>query len=181
MEGWADWQKVYEHGTLVILPTNDVREFVNTLRERHDPVSQKYCETHITLTQPLLNRLTEGECKRLKTILSGFEPFEISYGPLNTFLPYPCIYYEVQPAEAILNIRNALHETRLFNLTLPYTEGFIPHMTITEGYYDVDETKRIFDKLKDEISGGVFRCSEISFIIPDINFHFEVNRRFKLE
>jgi len=180
MENWADWQKVYEHGTFVILPPVDIRMIVNKLRDQYDPISQSYCETHITLTQPLLNPITELDWNRLKSISSGFKPFEIRYGPLNTFLPYPCIYYEIQPAEKILEIRNAIHETGLFNLRLPHTEGFIPHMTITEGYYDAGETKSIFDKLRNETSGGSFMCSEITFISPDVNFHFEVKRIVKL-
>jgi 2'-5' RNA ligase len=180
MESWADWQKVYEHGTFLIVPPDDVRAVVNKLRERYDPVSQKYCEAHVTLTQPLLKRLTEDDWNRLKSISSGFGPFEIKYGPLNTFLPYPCIYYEIQPVETILEIRNTIHETGLCNLNLPHTEGFIPHMTITEAYFDSGETKRIFDTLRNEISGGTFKCSEITFLKPDVNFHFEVQRILKL-
>ena len=133
MENWQDWQKVYQFGTIVIWPPDEVRMLVNQQRETYDQVSQTYCETHITVTQPLIKNLTENEWEKLRRVVNAFSPFEITFGPLKSFLPYPCIYYELQPAEKILALRNTLHQTGFFNLSMKHTEGFIPHMTITEG------------------------------------------------
>ena len=180
MEEWAEWQKVYSYGTFVIWPIDPIREAVNRLRHKYDPVSQSFCEAHITLTQPLLRQPSEKEWNNFSDVVSGFESFEIHYGPINTFLPYPCIWFEIHPSEEVLEIRQALHATGLFNLDLPHTDGFIPHMTITEGQSDIEVTNDLFAKLRDEISGGTFICTEIALIVPDHRFHFGIQRQLPL-
>ncbi len=61
MDHWEEWQKVYQYGTRVIWPPAEVREIVNHQREKYDPVSASFCGAHITLTQPLLNPLSDAE------------------------------------------------------------------------------------------------------------------------
>jgi len=180
MEEWADWQKVYSHGSFVIWPIDHVRETVNRLRHEYDPVSQSYCEAHITLTQPLLRQPSEKEWDNLSDLVSGFNSFEIRYGPINTFLPYPCIWFEINPSEIVLALRQALHASGLFNLDLPHTDDFIPHMTITEGQSDIEVTNDLFAKLRAEIPGGTFNCTEITLIVPDHRFHFGVQSQLIL-
>jgi 2'-5' RNA ligase len=180
VEDWQDWQKVYRFGTMVIWPPDDVREVVNRLREAHDPVSQSICEAHITLTQPLLQPLSDREWAEVTRIVGSFAPFEITYGPLNSFLPYPCIWYEIRPMEKVLEIRRALHETGFFNLALPHTEGFIPHMTITEGQSGPSVNEALLESLQSRVQSGSFWCSDVAYIVPDRTFHFEVARRLPL-
>lgn len=180
MEEWAEWQKVYSYGSLVIWPSDHVREAVNRLRHEYDPVSQSFCEAHITLTHPLLRQPSEKEWDNLSDIVSGFKSFEIRYGPINTFLPYPCIWFEIHPSEVVQAIRQALHASGLFNLDLPHTDDFIPHMTITEGQSDIEVTNDLLAKLRDEIPGGKFLCTEITLIVPDQHFHFGIQRQLPL-
>jgi len=180
MEEWAEWQKVYSHGSFVIWPIDHVRESVSRLRHEYDPVSQSFCEAHITITQPLLRQPSGKEWDKLSDLVSSFESFEIRYGPINTFLPYSCIWFEIHPSEVVLAIREALHASGLFNLDLPHTDDFIPHMTITEGQSDVKVTNNLFAKLRDEIQGGTFLCTEIAHIVPDLHFHFGVQRQLLL-
>jgi len=151
MEEWPEWQRVYKYGTLVIWPPDRVGEVVNRLRHQYDPVSQSFCGAHITLTQPFLRQPSSNEWVELCEVVSSFESFEIQYGPINTFLPYPCIWFEIHPSELVLVIRQALHATGMFNLDLPHTEDFIPHMTVTEGQSDIDVTEELYTKLRDEI------------------------------
>lgn len=180
MEEWPEWQKVYIHGTLVIWPPEQVGGVVNRLRHQYDPISQAFCEAHITLTQPFLRLPSRNEWDELCEVVSSFEPFGLNYGPLNTFLPYPCIWFEIHPSELVLAFRQSLHATGMFNLDLPHTDDFIPHMTITEGQSDIEVTEELFTKLRDEISGGSFICSDIAYIVPDDYFHFRVQRRLPL-
>jgi 2'-5' RNA ligase len=180
MEEWDEWQKVYTYGTIVLWPPEPVRDIVNRLRHEYDPVSQSFCGAHITLTQPFLRQPSSNEWDKLSEVVSGFESFEIRYGPINTFLPYPCIWYEIHPLELVLAIRQALHATGMFNLDLPHIDDFIPHMTITEGQSDLKVTEDLFRKLRDQISGGRFICSEIALIVPDHHFHFGIQRRLPL-
>ncbi len=180
MEEWPKWQKVYKYGTLVIWPPDRVGEVVNRLRHQYDPVSQSFCGAHITLTQPFLRQPSSNEWVELCEVVSSFESFEIQYGPIHTFLPYPCIWFEIHPSELVLVIRQALHATGMFNLDLPHTEDFIPHMTVTEGQSDIDVTEELYTKLRDEISGGSFICPDIAYIVPDRVFHFGIQRRLPL-
>ena len=179
MENWEDWQKLFQFGTIVIWPPDVVREIVNLQRQRYDPVSQSYCETHISVSQPLL-RLLDDEWDRIHQLLFGYQTFTIQYGPLNSFLPYPCIWYEIQPREYILEIRNALHKTGFFNLDMKLTTNFIPHMTITEGLSGppVDET--LLQLLQEESREGSFQCTELAYIYPDEQFCFNVEKKFPL-
>ncbi|MFW9941044.1 MAG: 2'-5' RNA ligase family protein [Candidatus Thorarchaeota archaeon] len=181
MEKWDEWQKVYLHGTLVIWPPEEVREIVNHQRKVYDPKSAATCETHITLTQPLLNPLVEKDLDMIRKIVGRFKTFDINYGPLKSFLPYPCIWYEIQPVEKILAIREALHKTKIFNLSLKHTDDFIPHMTITEGLSGPEVNEALLEQLKLESYSGTFKCRDVTLIIPDEKFHFWVKERFLLE
>ena len=180
MEEWSDWMKDYAFGTFVIWPPDSVRAMVNRLRQQYDPVSQSTCETHITLTQPFALQPGSHQWDELSRIASGFDPFSIQYGPINSFLPYPCIWFEIHPSEQVLEIRRALHGTGLFNLDRPHTDDFIPHMTITEGQSGIAVTEELHARLRDEISGGSFILSDLAYIAPDLRFHFEVRKRLPL-
>ena len=180
MEHWEEWQKEYQFGTIVIWPTDDVRKFVNKQRETYDPISQSFCETHITVTQPLIKTLFNDEWDHVQRVIKEFNAFEINYGPLSSFLPYPCIWYEIDPAEKVLDIRQALHKTGFFNLTLKHTEGFIPHMTITEGQSGPPVDESLLEKLQDESVSGSFQCQELALINPDEGFRFRVIRTLPL-
>lgn len=180
MDHWEDWQKAYRFGTIVIWPPEEIRATVNAQRERYDPVSQSYCEAHITVTQPLVRSPSEGEWDQIYRVLGSFDTFKIEYGPLNSFLPYPCIWYEVQPIESVLQLREALHECGYFNLELRNTESFIPHLTITEGQSGPEVDAFLLSKLNDESRGGSFHCKELALIVPDESFNFFVDRTIRL-
>jgi 2'-5' RNA ligase len=180
MEHWKDWQKEYQFGTIVIWPPDEAREFVNKQRETYDPISQSFCETHITVTQPLIKNLLNDEWDQVQRVIKEFNAFEINYGPLNSFLPYPCIWYEIAPAEKLLDIRHALHKTGFFNLKLKHTEGFIPHMTITEGQSGPPVDESLLGQLQDESESGSFHCKELAFINHDEKFRFRVIRTLPL-
>lgn len=176
-QAWADWQLNYVHGLFVIWPPDPVRQAVNRLRQAYDPVSRATIEAHITLTQPFLTRPGDEEWAQLTQIVAGFEPLTISYGPVGTFFPNPVIYLAIQPREELLTLRRALHETRLFNLTLPYTDDFVPHMTITESRSGnvVDEV--MLAEVRSQAPQGTFLMGEIAYAVPDERFHFEIGKR----
>jgi 2'-5' RNA ligase len=176
VDDWEEWQKPYEFGTIVIWPPDEVRGIVNLQRERYDPVSQSYCETHITVTQPLVKRLDQDEWDGLLNLLASYESFEITYGPLKSFLPYPCIWYAIQPVERVLELREALHLTGYFNSAMKHPENFIPHMTITEGQSGPTVDEALFELLQSESRDGVFQCDGLSYIVPDRQFRFHVER-----
>lgn len=88
---WGDWRDAYFFGTIVIWPPDDARAIVNSLRERYDTPSAAACEAHITLTQPFVRAPSDVDLTVLATVASRFVPMELIYGPLDTFLPNPCV------------------------------------------------------------------------------------------
>ena len=180
MEHWEEWQKVYQHGTIVILPPDGVREIVNHQRDKYDPVSAAISEAHITITQPFLNPLSDTAWGNIQDILIRFPAFKIQYGPIKSFLPYPCIWYEIQPGDKVLDLRRALHQTGYFNLSLTHTDDFIPHMTITEGLSGPPVDKELLTKLQEQSSQGSFICHEAAYIKPDKSFWFGLEKRLPI-
>lgn len=178
MAEWSGWQRSYAFGMCVIWLPELVRGTVNVLRQRYDPASQAICEAHITLTQPFLRQPQKDDLELLARIAADFAPFEIHYGPLNSFFPYPCIWLEVRPVKQILSLRRALHNTGLFDLSLPHTDDFVPHMTITEGLSGPEVNHELLESMRPEVAGGSFTCTGFVHIVPDPNFHFEVQRTF---
>jgi len=180
MSEWAAWQEDFRPGTLVILPPARIRRTVDQLREECDPVSHAWYGTHITLTQPFVNPPQEDDWTRLAQVAAGFDAFQIDYGPLRSFLPYPCIWYEIQPKDRVIAIRTALHDTGLFNLALPHTDDSIPHMTITEGRPGRKVDENLLAELRNRTSEGSFLCAEVTYFLPDAGFHFSAQRTLAL-
>ncbi len=180
MDSWPTWGNRFKPGLFIIQPPEDVSSIVNAQRKMYDPLSQSYIGAHITVTQPFLKEPSTSEWDLLLGVLEEFLPFEIHYGPVKSFLPYPCIWYEIQPAEQILKIRSALHQTGLFNLEEGYIEDFIPHMTITEGQSGPEVNLELLDILQGESQSGSFLCSEIVLSVPDHRFHFLPVKKYSL-
>ena len=180
-DGWAEWKKVWEHGTFIIRPPAVVREVVDPLRQTYDPASQAHVGAHITLTGPLLEPITAVDWAQCEQIVGEFNPFTIAYGPAHVWESGPVVWFEIQPADTILAIRDALHATSLCNLALPYTEAFIPHMTVLEGSTSPETANAIATHLNQMIPKSEFQCTEIVFIVPDAEFRFDVIRRLPLQ
>lgn len=181
MEGWPDWGKRFQPGLFIILPPLEVRSIIDAQREAYDPLSRSYIGAHITVSQPFLRTPTESEWDHCLKVVRAFQPFEIQYGPLKSFLPYPCIWYDVQPAERVLELRTTLHQTGLFNLEEGYIEDFIPHLTITEGLSGPEVTDELLDQLQSESQPGSFLCQQLVLAVPDQKFHFRLSRTIPLD
>ncbi len=168
------WEMPYLPGALIIVPPESTRGKVDRLRRKHDSASAERVTAHITVAQPFRDQPGDEELKMVKQVLAQFEPFRLEYGPLRNFLPHPCIWFDVRPADKVLAIRKALHATGLFNTDLPFTRGFVPHMSITDGAPDAEETGRLFEKLKSKVRGGRFAVSRLVYTRPDWQTKFQV-------
>ncbi len=175
-------QHLYRNGALVIWPPDEVRATVGALRQRYDPASQAICDAHITLTQPFRREPASEDLAAIEHVVAHEKQVEIDYGPVATFLPYPCVYLRVEPDQQIRTLRGGLHDLGMFNLTLPFSDPaeFIPHMSITDGYPDPEQTRWIVDALRGSEPEGAFWLSEIVWIRPDDQFHIEVVMTFAL-
>jgi 2'-5' RNA ligase len=176
------FRSVYRFGTFVIWPPAELRAEVNRLRQRYDPASQAICDAHVTLTQPFVAEPTEQAWTAIEAVAAAHSPLTVQYGPLDSFLPYPCVYLDVQPAEPLRALQRALYDLGLFNLTLPFSEPdqYVFHMSITDGYPDVIQTRQILAALRGSEPRGSFVASRIAYIRRDERFHFSEVRAFEL-
>ena len=177
---WQPWQQTYKHGMLAIWPPDAERQYLNAVRSANDPVSQRICEAHITLTQPFLAEPSEDTWVGISHALSKHDPFELHYGPVRSFLPAPVIWLEIQPSSTILALRNALHDTGAFDLTLPHTDDFVVHMTLTEGLSGNEVDVALLNRLRSEVDSGSFTCHEVVYLLPDSEFRFSVHKTLPL-
>jgi 2'-5' RNA ligase len=173
---WQPWQLSYEHGMLVIWPPDSERHYVNAFRAKHDPVSHAICEAHITVTQPFSSIPSGDTWVAISDVLAGCSAFEVHYGPVRSFLPAPVICLEIQPSSTVVALRNALHDTSAFDLTLPHTDDFMVHMTLTEGLSGNDVDEALLNRLKSEVNSGFFTCSEVAYLQPNSAFQFSLQR-----
>jgi 2'-5' RNA ligase len=177
---WEPWKQAYRHGTLVIWPPSSVRESVGHWREQLDPVSHGYAPAHVTLTQPFRAQVTDEDWDRVSAIVQAEHAFEVTYGPLRSFLPSPVLWLEVQPSQRILELRRRLHSLGLFDLSMPHTDDFVPHMTITEGLSGPTVDEALLLRLRTEVQGGAFECAHVVYLAPDDDFRFKRGRQLPL-
>src|SRR5690242_445911 len=97
---WEEWQREYRYGALYVFPPSGVIEAVDALRARHDPRSAGYCRAHVSVSEPLPGPPNAAQVAELRAALAPIAPFEVTYGPLCSFPPYPGVVYAIEPAAA---------------------------------------------------------------------------------
>ena len=177
----TDWRKVYTPGTLVLWPGEVTASIANALRSQYDPESQRICPAHITLTQPFLDLPNTDDWAKLAAIGKTVKPFLVTVGPIETFGTSAVLKFDVEPKSGLLALRQALHDTGLFNLNLPFTEGFTPHLTISEyGVQEPSYALELAQSLNKTTPVTTFMCSEFAYIRPDANRVFSHVRTVRL-
>lgn len=169
---WEDWQKEYKYGAFFIFPPKDIADQVDELRKKYDPKSAAYCSAHISLSDPLSGSLTEIQLEELQNALSLMEAFEIHYGPLRIFPPYPGVTYAISPEERFMDLRSAIHSTSIFKDVTLKKKDIAPHMTIAE-FITMEKTYELLKELSGHVPEGDFICDSIEYAIPNQNFYFE--------
>ena len=114
----------------------------------------------------------EEQLDELKDALSGVNPFEIHYGPLRSFPPYPGVTYSIGPEDKFIQLRELVHGTSIFNSSPLSRKDRAPHMTIAE-FITIEETEKFMQQLQGKVPEGTFQCNTIEFAVPDKNFYFE--------
>lgn len=180
MSRWEDWRKQYRFGVILIYPPDPPSGEVNRLRELHDPRSQAACKAHISLTVPLPRPVTEIQMDELKAIASGIEPFTVRYGPLSNYLPAaPGVVLAIEPFDRFSSLVSSLESAGVFLDAPPRAWPFSPHLTIAE-FVSVERTLEMMEELKGLVPEGDFLCDNISYAVPDENFHFTERVRLDL-
>lgn len=169
---WEEWQAEYRFGAFFIFPPAGIIEPVDDLRRAYDPRSDSYCQAHISLSEPLAGSLTSEQCSELQAALSSIAQFELHYGPLRTFPPYPGVTYAIQPEDRFMQLRSAIHATTLFSGVPLIREDRAPHLTIAE-FISWERTEELFRELNGKVPEGSFPCGSIEYAIPNQDFYFE--------
>ena len=177
---WKNWMKDYRFGTLAFLPKGELGRVSDQLRSRWDPASSKSCPAHITISQPFTVAPDLSQIDKIKEFLNQFKAFELQIGLVRSSPNKKLIWLDVNPKQQILQIRDGLHDLNLFRLDLPFTNGFIPHLTISEVERSPYEAKRIIDDLNSLLNPWNILFDSVSWIIPDENFIFQEYKSFKL-
>jgi 2'-5' RNA ligase len=169
---WEAWQREYRYGAFYIFPPPGIIEPIDQLRRTYDPKSDSYCQAHISLSEPLRSPLTDEKVQEMHDALSSVEPFEIHYGPLRSFPPYPGVVYAITPEDVFMRLRSRIHEVSLFKGQQLMREHITPHMTIAE-FITIERTHELLEELSGKFPEGTFLCSAIEYAIPNHDFCFE--------
>ena len=170
--GWERWMREYRYGAFYIFPSPEVVRATDILRERYDPESARICQTHISLSEPLLGPLTDEQLAELEEKLKVMDPFEIHYGPLRSFPPYPGLTYTITPEDRFFQLREMIHATSLFAGSPLTRKDRAPHMTIAE-FITLERTDELLRTLQGQVPEGSFLCDSIEWVVPDQDFHFK--------
>lgn len=176
MEHWENWQKEYRFGLILIMPPDPIFSIVNTLRTKYDNRSQSYCDAHISLSLPIPKPMKEEDWNELVEIASNIKSFDIHYGKLKDFPPYPGVVFSIEPQSAINSVREKIEGAKLFESAKPRKFPYKAHMTIAE-FISLDDTARILKELEDKTPTGTFLCDNLAYIVPDESMHFNIIRK----
>lgn len=177
--GWESWQQEYRWGALYIFPPSGIIEAVDALRQRYDPKSAAICQAHISLSAPLSAPLTEFQHDEFAYVLASVAPFDLHYGPLRSFPPYPGVTYAIQPEAPFMVLRQILHTTSSFAQGALTREHIPPHMTIAE-FITLEQTHALLTELDGHVPEGSFHCAAVEYAVPNEDFYFERVLRFPL-
>ncbi len=176
---WEEWQRDYRFGLILILPPKEVSQQIDPLREKYDPYAFAICPAHISLSDPLRQELSPEDAKEIEEILSQIEPFALYYDKLYASTEYAGVVYPIAPQQPIDNLKDVLHNAKVFEGKV-YRRRHIPaHMTIAE-FISIEDGLKLCASLQASAPHGSFLCDRLEFIVPDQDFHFQRVRTFLL-
>lgn len=176
---WEDWQTDYRLGLILTKPPPEVSSQIDPLRSKYDPKGFHMCPTHISISDPLRMEMTPELDEEITGILSKIDPFMLHYEKPMASRDHAGVAYPITPQEPIDELKRELHQAAIFEGKV-YGRREVPgHMTIAE-FVTIDESWRIWDELKDIAPSGSFLCSQLEFIVPDINMQFQKVKTYAL-
>ena len=168
---WEDWHCDYRLGLILIMPPEDVARQIDPLRAEHDPHAFAICPTHISLSDPLRREMTAELKAETREILSRIEPFTLHYGKPHASPKRGGVAHPITPQAPIHDLKEALHRAAVFE-GKAYGRRSIPaHMTIAE-FLSIEDSLELCPELQNSAPSGSFLCDQLTFIVPDQDFHF---------
>lgn len=162
----------FQFGVFVIGLPEPLAEQVDALRQQFDPASAAAAAAHITLTQPLVGEPNDVARADLGAILAEFEPFEVTVGPARAFPGSNVVYLAVEPVGPVLAMRRAAHATGLFRTDLPFTDGFVPHVTVREWPDGLLTQEAVVVAANLTVKRATYLCDAVELWRPDPDGRF---------
>ena len=156
-----------------------MRERVNAWRTQFDPASQAICDAHVSLTVPLPRPLTVRDAAEVAAVLASQPALDLRWGPPWQYPGIPGAVLRIEPAAAVRTLVSALESCAVFQDAAPRRYPFSPHMTVAE-FVDQKQTQAILAALASEEATGQWRCTAVSYAVPDTAFHFTVRHVWHL-
>lgn len=177
--GWAEWQRDYRLGLILILPPPEVSSLIDPLKARYDPNAPYACPTHISVSDPVRQEMTPERDAEIAGILRGIDPFVLYFDKPRASREHPGVAYPITPQAPIDALKRALHQAAVFDGKV-YERREIPaHMTIAE-FVTIEESFHIVEEIGDSAPSGAFLCDEMAYIVPDIAMRFHVVKMYRL-
>ena len=176
---WEDWQKDYRLGLILIMPPREVSRLIDPLRSKYDPKAFHSCPTHISISDPLRLEMTQELDEEITGILSSIDPFTLYYDKPKASRRHAGVAYPITPQEPIDELKRKLHQAAIFEGKVYGRRDIPAHMTIAE-FVTIEESWRICEEIQDIAPSGSFLCSQLEFIVPDINMQFHRVKTYTL-
>jgi 2'-5' RNA ligase len=179
---WPAWYSEYRFGAFYLFPPTVVMRQVNALRAQYDPTSAAICDAHVSLTVPVPRALHDDDLHELASRIAGFPAFDVHFGPAHVYPGVPGVVLSIAPVDVLSAMVRALESCDCFLTALPRRHVFSPHMTIAE-FVSAERTREIVRELEPLALTGVWRCTEVTYAIPDeaFRFHARWNARLGVE
>ena len=126
-------------------------------------MSAAVCQAHISLSKPLQAPLTEAHARESQAALGAVAPFEMQYGPLRSFRPYPGVAYSIQPEDKFRQLRAVVHSTSIFAGMALKRQDIAPHMTIAE-FITMERTHELLKNCKGKPRKGHSDATQSSML-----------------
>src|SRR6266404_5604742 len=116
---------------LVVYVRNPIGDFVESLRKELHP-ELPHLAAHVTLLPPRFLRSDEpAALETLEQVCKGVEPFEVSLGEVETFIPVtPTVFIRV--AHAAYRMRELHDRLNISGLFCTEEWPYMPHLTIVK-------------------------------------------------
>ncbi len=169
--GWADWQRDYRFGVLLILPPSDIARKLDRLRQRYDPASAEISPAHISVSRPLNAKLNDARCDEIRDVLAEVDPFELVFEKPHASPDYAGVSYPVHPQAAIDELKRAIHRASVFANGGHERDNIPAHITVAE-FISIEESLDLARELEATSSRTEFTCDRLTLVVPDEQFRF---------
>ncbi len=161
---------------VVLVPAAE--PFVETLRQRHDPMSARGVPAHVTVLHPFRALVGEETAAAAARLAGSMDVFEATLARVGSF-PGAVVFLEPEPIQRFKDLTAAAVET--FPDCPPYGGAFIdPHPHLTVGNRVDEAIAHHIDTVLSPSLPIDFRVEHLTLLVEDDGGHWTVDRSWPL-